>query len=140
VFAIDRRVSPEEVDVFRVVHFSNYLKWCSSAMTEMFHKLGVGIGTFEGGAVEIRVGRLQMVYMRSVRLNDLAHIRIADVEIKDKRMVLLLSINVEGRVCARGRLTVAFVKAETGELTSFPTDLAGKLVEWRQWQEAELSV
>jgi acyl-CoA thioesterase FadM len=109
-------------------------------MTEMFHKLGVGIGTFEGGAVEIRVGRLQMVYMRSVRLNDLAHIRIADVEIKDKRMVLSLSINVEGRVCARGRLTIAFVKADTGELTSFPTDLAGKLADWRQWQEAELSV
>jgi Predicted thioesterase len=137
VFAINRRVSPEEVDVFRVVHFSNYLKWCSSAMTEMFHMLGVGIGSFEGGAVEIRVGRLQMVYMRSVRLNDIASIRIADVEVKNKRMVLTLSIQVEGQVCARGRLTVAFVKADTGELTGFPADLAHKLAEWRYKQEVQ---
>ncbi|EFM11533.1 4-hydroxybenzoyl-CoA thioesterase [Paenibacillus curdlanolyticus YK9] len=136
MFAIERRVSPEEVDIFRVVHFSNYLKWCSAAMTEMFHRLDVGIGSFDGDTVEIRVGKLQMVYIRSVRLNDVATIKISQIVVKSNRMELSMSVSVGENVCARGRLTVAFVEAATGAITRCPEELSDKLSAWNLQQEA----
>jgi acyl-CoA thioester hydrolase len=122
------RVLPEEVDAFGVVHFSNYVKWCSAAMMELFAANGLGPGQFDEGRVEVRVGRMQVVYASSARLSDKLTVSVPKVTLQKKSLVLQMRIGIaeadgSERVAARAKLTIAFVEAASGKLTDAPEDV-----------------
>jgi YbgC/YbaW family acyl-CoA thioester hydrolase len=125
------RVCPAEVDGFNVVHFSNYLRWVSAALMELFEKAGLGPGRFSDGTVEIRVGRAQMAYMASARLGDTIEASIRSVEFDRSSMILGCAVHSGGRVLTRGRLTIAFVQSATGALTPVPDEVRAALARGR---------
>ncbi|QQP93459.1 acyl-CoA thioesterase (plasmid) [Skermanella mucosa] len=125
------RVCPAEVDGFNVVHFSNYLRWVSAALMELFEKAGLGPGRFCDGTVEIRVGRAQMAYVSSARLGDPIEASIRSVEFDRSSMILGCAVQANGRVLSRGRLTIAFVLSATGALTPVPDEVRAALARGR---------
>lgn len=120
-------VLPAEVDGFQVVHFSNYLRWFSGALMVLFEKTGLGAGRFDGGTVEIRVGRVQMAYCSSARLNDKVSISVQRAKMSDKDMQIWVRASRNGEMLARGRLTIAFVNSKTGSLTRIPGEVVQAL-------------
>jgi len=127
IASIRHRVQPVEVDGFQVVHFSNYLRWYSSAMMAAFEAKSLGPGRFDDGRVEIRVGRVQAAYISSARLGDEVTIDVMDLTTTRNGMLFAFRASCEGRLLSRARLQVAFVDAETGRLTTPPADVVQAL-------------
>jgi len=119
----EHRVLPEEVDVFRVVHYSNYLKWCSNALIDFFEHNNLGAGVFDDGNVQIRVGRVNIVYIKSAKFQDRIKVEIIDIVPQRKSMEVKLKIMVEDKLLVRAKITVAFVDSDTSKLVNVPNEI-----------------
>lgn len=123
VVTVQHRVLAEEVDAFHVVHFSKYLGWFSEALIAAFESRGLGPGRFDNDTVQIRMARVQVAYLKSARLDDLADIDITRVELRNNGLLLYVLVRVDKDVLARGRMTIACVAADSGELVRLPEEV-----------------
>lgn len=127
VSSVSHRVQPVEVDGFQVVHFSNYLRWYSSAMMSAFEARGLQPGRFCDGRIEIRVGRAQIAYVASARLGDAVKIDVLNLGLTRYGLLVALRATTGGRLLSRARISVAFVEAETGRLAKAPAEVVDAL-------------
>lgn len=123
IYKYEHRVLPEEVDVFKVVHYSNYLKWCSNALIDFFNHNNLGSGVFEDGSIQIRVGRVNIVYMKSAKFQDKVNIQIIDLIPQRKSLVAKINIMTEDKLLIRAKITIAFVDSNTSELVNIPNEV-----------------
>lgn len=128
-FEWKHRVLPEEVDAFKVVHFSNYFKWCSAALIEYFHENGLGLGIFDNGDTEIRVGRINATYIESARLNDVVTVIIKQITNHRNSIQLKILIKVDDKLLNRTKMTVAFVNNKSGILVETPGELKSVILQ-----------
>ncbi|MCL1702975.1 acyl-CoA thioesterase [Lysinibacillus sp. Bpr_S20] len=123
LFELKHCVLPEEVDAFKVVHFSNYFKWSSLAFLKFFRHKGLKEGIFEDGMTEIRVGRVHSIYNGSAKQDDIVSICIKDLTINRNSIVLNIYMIIENKIINRSRMTIAFVNSRTGELVKTPNEI-----------------
>ena len=119
----EHRVLPEEVDAFRVVHYSNYLKWCSNTLINFFEHNNLGAGVFDNEKTQIRVGRVNIVYIKSAKFQDRINVQIVKLIPQRKSLEVKLKIMTEEKVLVRAKITIAFVDSNTSELVNIPNEV-----------------
>ena len=91
---------------------------------DLFAGAGLGPGTFADGAVQIRVGRAQVVYSRGVTSGEVVELRPRVLEILHPgRMTVNIVLTTMGAHVGRARMTVAFVDADSGRLVNAPAEV-----------------
>lgn len=120
LYSYEHKVTAEEIDVFKVVHFSNYFKWCSTALIEFFSSNGLGAGVFDNGKTEIRMGRVSAVYSKSAFYQDKININIEKLKNQRNSIEVLFKVKRENEALVKMKLTVAFVDSIEKKLVSVP--------------------
>ncbi|SFR57318.1 acyl-CoA thioesterase [Anaeromicropila populeti] len=123
IYELEHKVLPEEVDAFQVVNFSNYLRWCSMTFIHYLESVGLDV-RFNNGDTEFRVARLNVNYVASARLNDVAKISICSFKKMRNKLEIHLVIAMEGKVLTRAKMAIAFVQSCNSQLTFIPEELA----------------
>lgn len=119
----EHRVLPEEIDVFGVAHYSNYLKWCSNALIDFFEYNNLGAGIFDDDSKQLRVGRVNIIYTKSAKFQDRINVQIIALIPQRKSLEVKLKIMTEDKLLVRAKITIAFVDSNTSELVNIPNEI-----------------
>jgi YbgC/YbaW family acyl-CoA thioester hydrolase len=109
-FESERRVEFAETDMAGIVHFSNYFKWMETLEHEFFRSLGLALHGGEPGRMRgfARV-RAQCEYAAPLHYQELVQMRLVVREKGRSSLGYEITFARDGKVCARGSMTVVCV-------------------------------
>jgi YbgC/YbaW family acyl-CoA thioester hydrolase len=115
-FESERRVEFAETDMAGIVHFANYFRWMETLEHEFFRSLGLAL--HDGGPGQLRGFarvRAQCEYSAPFHYQEVVRMRLVVREKGRSSLGYEITFSRDGKVCARGSMTVVCVTRDGGE-------------------------
>ncbi|HVU16390.1 MAG TPA: thioesterase family protein [Candidatus Didemnitutus sp.] len=132
-FAVSRTVEVAETDMAGLMHFSNYFRWMEACEAAFYRSLGLPMAMFCDPARQAwpRV-KVECEYQAPLRFNDTAEVKLFVKRVGGKSVTYVFTFRTEGRLTARGEMTVVCVAADPAApggmtSTSLPAEFRAKL-------------
>jgi acyl-CoA thioester hydrolase len=129
-FTFEFKVYLVETDALRVVHYTNYFRYCERAEEELFHTLGLEFPfSTEYGVWFPRV-EASCKYLSSCRYHDVLRVSVNLEELKEKAYRLGFTIYnlTTGRRAAECHVTAVSVDSQGGRAVPIPGKYANAIL------------
>ena len=113
-----------ETDKMGIVHHSNYIRYFECARHQFLADIGTPVVEIERRGIELPVVNVEAHYLSSARMGDTLRIVSKVVKEPMARIEVLEEIyNQNNKLLCEGKVTVGFLRQETGRPTRVPSYL-----------------
>ena len=126
-FIWQSRVRFGDTDASGRIFYVSLLYHFDAAEAEFLRRLGCGYRQIQTGTTAFPRVRVECDYLSALRYDDLMDIAVTVDRIGRASFTLAFGVSVDGRLAARGKVTVVCMDRETQKAISLPEMLAGAL-------------
>lgn len=125
MYSITFPVRYYEADPMGVVHHSEYIRYFELARNRWLHDNGYTQEVCEADKIVFPVVHLECDYKRSARFGGLVRATVEVESFTGARVTVHQTVlDEQGNLCAEGRVTLGFLKTDSGRVVRCPERLA----------------
>jgi YbgC/YbaW family acyl-CoA thioester hydrolase len=126
-FTFESRVRYGDTDASGRIFYVSLLRHFEAAEMEFLRHLGFTYADFRDPVVDFPRVRVECDYISALGYDDLLDIQVTVERIGRSSFTLGFTVSVEGRLAARGKLTIVAMDPETHKSTRLPEALRAAL-------------